>query len=715
MLNVMRCSSIIFAILLASASVCFGQHRADSAAVKAAADTIRSSVSLKGVEVTAQTESHSALTDSYLVTKEMRRGIRTAGELLSRVNGVFYNPVSREIKYLGSSNVVILVDSIQKSESYIKRLSPDRFDRIDIVNNPTGKYLGYDAIINFHTKPNYIGTEVNMLSQAFIATDGRNGEGQDFQSERASFDVTYTRNRWNLSADGEYKWNQTGTSSYYTAVYPYNNLMQTKLEQPRKSPTDNTMSNRYDFGAALDFQPNDNHSFSIQWRIEPTDSKNRSAYRLMMENTKTGESSTVGYSLRNHVHNRLDNSFGLYYRGRFKGWSLNSSATYNFADWDRDYDIRRTDGYALTNDHRSSQRYFWGGADMTRQIAGGKMTLGLSDYVTVANYRNRNRISGQMLTDNSLLQNNLIAALQFFIGRSMAMTLTGGLYTYRNSEGGEHITRFAPRATVNWFWQPSQKFIARLNYSLKSEMPGLSLISDFGQYTDSLTYQMGNPLLKPMTNHLVSLTLTLWKSLNLTAYYFHGANSYANIAEVVTGEKPYILKKYQNATANEFRFIVNYKKSFAEYFEFSGEASMTWKKSSYSVYRKHRMAPGADWYLAYRNSRHSFNAFLSYELMGNMGVLPQMKGWGCTDGMAISLTKYLMKNRLSLMVMYFIPVHFAKGVIYNEVISPGMQQYTRSDNQFRGDNTFSLAVTYRFSNGKRVRNYTRRTVGLSEE
>lgn len=101
--------------------------------------------------------------------------------------------------------------------------------------------------------------------------------------------------------------------------------------------------------------------------------------------------------------------------------------------------------------------------------------------------------------------------------------------------------------------------------------------------------------------------------------------------------------------------------------------------------------------------------------MGNMGVLPQMKGWGCTDGMAISLTKYLMKNRLSLMVMYFIPVHFAKGVIYNEVISPGMQQYTRSDNQFRGDNTFSLAVTYRFSNGKRVRNYTRRTVGLSEE
>ena len=72
-----------------------------------------------------------------------------------------------------------------------------------------------------------------MLSQSFMVPGGRNGEGQDFQSERASFDVTYTRNRWNLSADGEYKWNQTGTSSYYTAVYPYNNLMQTKLEQPR--------------------------------------------------------------------------------------------------------------------------------------------------------------------------------------------------------------------------------------------------------------------------------------------------------------------------------------------------------------------------------------------------------------------------------------------------------------------------------------------------
>ncbi len=715
MLNVMRCSSIIFAILLASASVCFGQ-RADSTAVKiASADTVQSNVRLKGVEITAQTETHRGLTDSYMVTKQMREGIHSAGELLSRVNGVFYNPLSREIKYLGSSNIVILVDSVQKSESYIKRLSPDRFDRIDIVNNPTGKYLGYDAIINFHTKPNYIGTEVNMLSQAFIATDGRNGEGQDFQNERASFDVTYTRNRWNLSADGEYKWNQTGTSSYYTAVYPYNDLRQTKLEQPRKSPTDNTMSNRYDFGAALDFQPNDNHSFSIQWRIEPTDSKNRSAYRLMMENTKTGESSTVGYSSCNHVHNRLDNIFGLYYRGRFNGWSLNSSATYNFADWDRDYDIRRTDGYALTNDHRSSQRYFWGGADMTRQIAGGKVTLGFSDYVTIANYKNRNRISGQMLTDNSLLQNNLIAALQFFIGRSMAMTLTGGLYTYRNSEGDDHITRFAPRVTVNWFWQPAQNFIARFNYSLSSEMPGLSLVSDFGQYTDSLTYQMGNPLLKPITNHNLSLTLTFWRSFNLTASYYHGTNCYSNIAEVEHGETPYILKKYRNGTADEFRLVVNYRKAFARYFEFSGEASMKWKSASYLNYRKHRMSAGANWYLAYRNEKHAFNSFLGYGLDDNMGLTPQSMRWGSTDNLSLSFTKYLFKNRLSLMAMYVFPVHLANGVIHHDFISPGLQQYSRSNNQFRTDNLISLAVTYRFSNGKRVRNYTRRTVGLSEE
>ncbi len=390
----MKIRIFIIIALLASTAICHGQQKADSAAAKAVADTIKPNVRLEGVEVTTRTETHSGLTDSYMVTKQMREGIRNAGELLSRVNGVFYNPMTREIKYLGSSNVVILVDSIQKSDSYIKRLSPDRFDRIDIVNNPTGKYLGYDAIINFHTKPNYIGSEVNLTSQSFVAPDGRNGEGQDFQNERATFDLTHTRNRWNLSADGEYKWYQGGTSSYSTAIYPYNDLRQTKLERPRKTPTDNSQSNKYDFGMALDFQPNDKHSFSIQWRIEPKDSKSSSDYDLLMENTRTGESKTINYSSRNHVHNRLDNSLGLYYRGRFNGWMLNSSATYNFGNWDRFYSIRRSDGYILDNNQDNSQRYFWGGADMTRQVVGGKVTLGFSDYVTIANYKNRNRLSG---------------------------------------------------------------------------------------------------------------------------------------------------------------------------------------------------------------------------------------------------------------------------------------------------------------------------------
>lgn len=710
----MKIRLFIIIALLASTVVCYGQQKADSAAVKAAADTIKSNIQLKGVEVTARTETHSGLTDSYMVTKQMREGIRTAGELLSRVNGVFYNPMTREVKYLGSSNVVILVDSIQKSESYIKRLSPDRFDRIDIVNNPTGKYLGYDAIINFHTKPNYIGTEVNLLSQSFVAPDGRNGEGQDFQSERATFDLTHTRNRWNLSADGEYNWYQGGTSSYFTAIYPYNDLRLTKLERSRKSTTDNSRSNKYDFGAALDFQPNDNHSFSIQWRIEPKDIKSFSDYDLLMENTRTGETKTVNYSSRNHVHDRLDNTIGLYYRGRFNGWALNSSATYNFGNWDKNYDIRRSDGYSLTNDYHNSQRYFWGGADMSRQIAGGKVAIGFSDYVTIANYKNRNRLSGQLLTDNSLLQNNLMAVAQFLIGRTMAMTATAGLYTYRNSEGTDHITRFAPRVAVNWFWQPGQKFIARLNYSLTSAMPGLSLVSDFGQYTDSLIYQMGNPLLKPMTDHEIKLTLTFWRSLNITVNYIHGTNSYYNIAEVGQGETPYVLNKYQNGTANELRLVVNYKKSFARHFEFSGEASMRWKEASYLTYRKHRMSAGTNWYVAYRNNKHSLNAFLGYRLDDNMGLTPQLMGWGSTDNLSLSFTKYLCKNRLSLMAMYVLPVHLAKGVIHNDFISPGLQRYGRSNNQFRTDNLISIAVTYRFNNGKSVRKYTRRTIGLEE-
>ncbi len=77
-------------------------------------DSIESDVKLGEVVVKASTVKHSGMKDSYLITKSMREGLHTAGELLSRLNGMFYDHASKEVRFLGSKNIVILVDSVEK-------------------------------------------------------------------------------------------------------------------------------------------------------------------------------------------------------------------------------------------------------------------------------------------------------------------------------------------------------------------------------------------------------------------------------------------------------------------------------------------------------------------------------------------------------------------------------------------------------------------------
>lgn len=49
---------------------------------------------------------------------------------------MFYNPLDRELKYLGSARVMLLIDGIEKDASYIKLLNPKRIARVSIDNHP---------------------------------------------------------------------------------------------------------------------------------------------------------------------------------------------------------------------------------------------------------------------------------------------------------------------------------------------------------------------------------------------------------------------------------------------------------------------------------------------------------------------------------------------------------------------------------------------------
>ena len=100
--------------------------------------------------------------DVVRITKYMRRGSYNTGEMLDKIPGVSYNRVTGDISYLGDKNICLLVDSLPKDASYIKNLGHLRFEKVEIIHNPRGKYADYDYIINLRTKNHYEGYENSL-------------------------------------------------------------------------------------------------------------------------------------------------------------------------------------------------------------------------------------------------------------------------------------------------------------------------------------------------------------------------------------------------------------------------------------------------------------------------------------------------------------------------------------------------------------------------
>lgn len=174
--------------------------------------------------------------DSYIITEEMRRGKYSAGELLRNIPDMDYNLMSEEVTYLGSSKVVILLDSIPKDAAYIKRQSPNRFDRIDVVQHPGGQYRDYDVLINFHPRPHYTGFETNTRIPLTIMPDGNNGKGNDLERISPYIDGTYMYDKLTLSAFATWLRYRSGSTTYSSNEFPLNNYSETMIERDRKDP-----------------------------------------------------------------------------------------------------------------------------------------------------------------------------------------------------------------------------------------------------------------------------------------------------------------------------------------------------------------------------------------------------------------------------------------------------------------------------------------------
>lgn len=673
-----------------------------------------SAIKLSEVTVSASNVKQHGNVMTYTITKQMRKNVNSAGELLGRLTGLYYDPATLAVKYMGSANVVILVDSLERDASYIKQLNPNRFDRIDVVNMPSGRYAGCDAVINFHTKPLYQGYDVNLGERVTLKPGGRNGRGKDLNASGTWAYATYTREKWNFVGVLYYTFSQTGTTNYGFREYPRNGYRETFLVTDRKKATGYTRQNTLPMAFAADYTFNKNHSVSLQWDVTPSGINSTDDYTVLAEHLNTGSSEKISVYGGDKYKDMLENKLSAYYRGNINGWSLNATATMNFANFDRLYNRTMSGRFTLTDNRKFKNRYFWGGFDLSKTFR--KVQLSLSDYLTAASFKQRHYEDNTPITSTHSVSNRVSVTAQYFPSRNLAIGGEIGFEVYHNSQNEKNADKTTPRLGLWWNYSPCSNIFMNFNYIASSNNPTSTELADYGTFTDSLVYRTGNPELKPAVTHQLFYSVTFLRMITLRASYSHTSDRTFPIVGIAEGPlangivAPYARFSYFNGNYNHWSVFAMFQK----YFKKNWNADISLRYLGYSArYRNHKISknlPKGSASIGYVSDDGNFRAQFNMEYSNQLSVGPQSYSKTVKDTYSLFLQKLFFNKQLQISMLYSLPVHFLKGESDTWLNSDALVEHTWRDDNYANNNWMQFTVVYTLRGGDKVRKYARPTI-----
>ncbi len=208
-------------------------------------------------------------------------------------------------------------------------------------------------------------------------------------------------------------------------------------------------------------------------------------------------------------------------------------------------------------------------SDYEQNVKGGRIGLGIkSSFVTTKNDFNfSNIINGQNIADNNFsnqftLTENINAAyinyqkklkkwdVQF--GLRAEQTNTNGILASANSLQNSNIKRsyldFFPSIATSY--QLNENNSLNVNYSRRINRPGYQSLNPFESKLDELSYQKGNPFLRPEYTNSFSLTHTYKYTLNTTISYSKTTDFSTQITDTTEGNKNFIQQRNAGTQQN---------------------------------------------------------------------------------------------------------------------------------------------------------------------
>lgn len=693
-----------------------------------------SAVEMKEVTVTAQRPILEMKPDKMVfnVQNTINGAGNNALELLRKAPGVVVDN-NDNITMLGRAGVQIYIDGKPSPlrgndlAEFLKSLQADEIDAIELISNPSARFdaSGNAGVINIKLKKDKrLGGNgsVNLGHSVGILSNYQGGISGNYRNKT-------------MNTFGSYNFNAGNWLNYMDMFRE-----QLGLQFDQQSVSGGNSQN-HNFKAGADFFLDKKNTVGFLVNGFNSDFLQNGNSRALIGKTGQAELDSILVASTHNVGFRKNLNFNVNYR-----FDNGKETIWNF---DADYGTFRNDGsedqpnrYLDESEQVVlSERIYANNTptninittfklDHERPFLKGKLSAGLKSAIVATDntFDFFNVVDGQKLLNTDLSNHfdyteNVNAAYVSFARQLKKISISAGVRAEQtnskgiltamrpvdNAEVKRSYLDFFPSGGITYSANPNNSF--QLNYSRRINRPSYQDLNPFQGRLDELTYEQGNPFLRPEYANNLQLTHTFKYRYNTTLSYSHTRDQITRIVDTAGVSGSYITwlnLADQYAYSLAFSAPVQVRPWWTSFSNLTGSLlqnradygdgkTVDLSAATFNIYSQHTFKLPKSWSVeisGWYNAPSLWGGTFEMAAMWSIDAGIQKKLFGGKGNLRMAVSDIFKSNRWSGVSRF--------GVL-DSAVSGGWDS-----------RRFRTSLTYNFGNSE-VKGARRRTTGLEDE
>ena len=628
----------------------------------------------------------------YPITSQMRQGVDNSLEMLNKIPGAYFDKTTNTVRLNHHNNILLLVDGIQHSYSYLNHLSPDRIQAIEIVYELSGRFVSddYAGIIHFFLKKDYTGYNVHVMNATSLNLS-KTGDNSCLTENRPSLGIIYTTRKLNFFGmyenDRENRYMHTAKSLTYSAselVSMPDTRPNSLYENENHTLTGGVnyfISRQQLFGVQVDYASGNSYARENYTMNRMDLSNNNRLFTNTTENRINSRAFTGSFFYQGQVSDRLhlygDFSYNYYFNDMSNEYRQYETADYLYDDfWD---EYKNQTVLNVEGKYRFSDRMLLetGYSNIHRQYASESS-------------------QGRGFLDYGEHRNKAFAYLNQSLSDKVGLRYGIAVEHIRQRDGEDETSYLQALPSLQIDYKINESASLAVGYVSNQSYPALYQLSPISIVIDTFLTLIGNPTLKSAVRHQTFLELSLWNKLKITPQFLFISNG---ISETYDRRDYKLYRTFENVSFREYNLN-------ASYIQMLG-ANLS-LKNSVMLYRSEAFHGGVHNTLTgwtfhseadYYHSQASAGAQLGYYRNMKSNILWQGYQMSDKDYWCVTARKELWHNRISVMLSYIPPISF--GIRYDRTKKMDTPLYKENTtvNLKSYNQMLLLKVSFRFDHG----------------